>query len=95
MDFTLGEIRPTYHMDESCQRSVPQALEAFFESTSFEDAVRNAVSIGGDSDTIAAIAGSVAEAYWGRAKGSGGKGRIVPCARNGTGPQEIPTPLCG
>ena len=52
-------------MDESCQGSVPQALEAFFESTSFEDAVRNAVSIGGDSDTIAAIAGSVAETYWG------------------------------
>ena len=44
---------------------MPQALEAFFESTSFEDAIRNAVSIGGDSDTIAAIAGSVAEAYWG------------------------------
>lgn len=65
LDFTLDGIRPTYHMDESCQGSVPQALEAFFESTSFEDAVRNAVSIGGDSDTIAAIAGSVAEAYWG------------------------------
>ena len=65
LEFTLDEIRPTYRMDESCQGSVPQALEAFFESTSFEDAVRNAVSIGGDSDTIAAIAGSVAEAYWG------------------------------
>ena len=65
IDFTLDKIRPTYHMDESCQGSVPQALEAFFESTSFEDAIRNAVSIGGDSDTIAAIAGSVAEAYWG------------------------------
>ena len=65
MDFTLDEIRPTYHMDESCQGSVPQALEAFFESISFEDAIRNAVSIGGDSDTIAAIAGSIAEAYWG------------------------------
>ena len=65
LDFTLDEIRPTYRMDESCQGSVPQALEAFFESTSFEDAIRNAVSIGGDSDTIAAIAGSVAEAYWG------------------------------
>ena len=65
MDFTLDEMRPAYHMDESCQGSVPQALEAFFESTSFEDAIRNAVSIGGDSDTIAAIAGSVAEAYWG------------------------------
>jgi len=65
IDFTLNEIRPTYHMVESCQGSVPQALEAFFESDSFEDAIRNAVSIGGDSDTIAAIAGSVAEAYWG------------------------------
>ena len=65
IDFTLDEIRPTYHMDESCQGSVPQALEAFFESTSFEDAIRNAVSIGGDSDTIAAIAGSVSEAHWG------------------------------
>ena len=65
IDFTLDMIRPTYRMDESCQGSVPQALEAVFESTSFEDAVRNAVSIGGDSDTIAAIAGSVAEAYWG------------------------------
>lgn len=63
--FTLDEIRPTYHMDETCQGSVPQALEAFFESTSFEDAVRNAVSIGGDSDTIAAITGAVAEAFWG------------------------------
>ena len=49
----------------SCQGSVPQALEAFFESTDYEDAVRNAISIGGDSDTIAAIAGSVAEAYYG------------------------------
>lgn len=65
IDFTLDEIRPSYRMEESCQKSVPQALEAFFESTSFEDAIRNAVSIGGDSDTIAAIAGSVAEAYWG------------------------------
>ena len=65
MDFTLDDIPPTYHIDESCQGWVPQALEAFFELTSFEDAIRNAVSIGGDSDTIAAIAGSVAEAYWG------------------------------
>ena len=46
-------------------RTVPQALEAFFESTSFEDAVRNAISIGGDSDTIGAICGAVAGAYYG------------------------------
>lgn len=65
IDFTLDEIRPHYRFDETCQGSVPQALEAFFESESFEDAIRNAVSIGGDSDTIAAIAGSVAEAYYG------------------------------
>ncbi len=65
LDFTIDEIRPTYQFDVSCQGSVPQALEAFFESTDLEDAVRLAVSIGGDSDTIAAIAGSVAEAYYG------------------------------
>ena len=65
IDFTLDEIRPTYTFDVSCQGSVPQALEAFFESTSFEDAIRNAISIGGDSDTIAAITGGIAEAYYG------------------------------
>ena len=65
LDFTLNEIRPGYSFDVSCQGSVPQALEAFFESTSFEDAVRNAISIGGDSDTIGAICGAVAEAFYG------------------------------
>ena len=65
LDFTLDEIRPTYEFDVSCQGSVPQALEAFFESMSFEDAIRNAISIGGDSDTIAAITGGIAEAYYG------------------------------
>ena len=65
LDFTLDEIRPTYSFDVSCQGSVPQALEAFFESTDFEDAIRSAISIGGDSDTIAAITGGVAEAYYG------------------------------
>ena len=65
LDFTLDEIRPDYEFDVSCRGSVPQALEAFFESTDFEDCIRNAVSIGGDSDTIAAIAGSVAEAFYG------------------------------
>lgn len=64
IDFTLDEIRDTYQFDE-CQGTVPQALEAFFESISFEDAIRNAVSIGGDSDTVAAICGGVAEAYYG------------------------------
>ena len=65
IDFTLDEIRGGYGFYETCRESVPQALEAFFESTGFEDAVRNAVSIGGDSDTIAAITGSIAEAYYG------------------------------
>ena len=65
MDFTLDEIRNSYTFDVSCQGSVPQALEAFFESESFEDAIRNAISIGGDSDTIAAITGGIAEAYYG------------------------------
>lgn len=62
---TLDEIRPGYTFDVTCQGSVPQAITAFLESTSFEDAVRNAISIGGDSDTIAAITGSIAEAAYG------------------------------
>ena len=65
LDFTLDEIRPAYKFDVSCQGSVPQALEAFFESASFEDAIRNAISIGGDSDTIGAICGAVAGAFYG------------------------------
>ena len=65
IDFTLDEIRPTYQFNETCKDTVPQAMQAFFESTSFEDAIRNAISIGGDSDTLAAITGSVAEAYYG------------------------------
>ena len=65
LDFTLDGIRAAYRFDVSCQGSVPQAITAFLESTDFEDAIRNAVSIGGDSDTIAAIAGGIAEAYYG------------------------------
>ena len=65
MDFTLDGIRDSYRFDESCQGTVPQAIMAFLESTGFEDAIRNAVSIGGDSDTLAAITGSIAEAYYG------------------------------
>lgn len=65
LDFTLQEIQTTYKFDVSCQGSVPVALEAFFESTDFEDAIRLAISVGGDSDTIAAMAGAVAEAYYG------------------------------
>lgn len=65
LDFTLDEIRPTYEFNEICQDTVPQAIEAFLEATSFEDALRNAISIGGDSDTLAAITCSIAGAYWG------------------------------
>lgn len=65
IDFTLDEIRADYDFYEICQKSVPEAIEAFFESQSFEDAIRNAISIGGDSDTIAAITGSIAEAFYG------------------------------
>ena len=65
IDFTLDEIRPTYGFDVSCQGSVPQAIAAFLESMDFVDAIRNAVSIGGDSDTIAAITGSIAEGFYG------------------------------
>lgn len=63
--FTLDAIRDDYEFNETCQRTVPQALEAFFESTSFEDAIRNAISVGGDSDTLAAITGGMAQAYYG------------------------------
>ena len=63
--FTLASIPKDYGFEAACSRSVPQALVAFFESDGFEDAIRNAISIGGDSDTIAAITGSVAEAAYG------------------------------
>jgi ADP-ribosylglycohydrolase len=64
LDRSLDEIRPTYEFDVSCQGSVPQAIRAFLESTSFEDAVRKAISLGGDSDTIACMAGSIAEPFY-------------------------------
>ena len=62
---TLASIRPGYTFDETCQGSVPQAIIAFLESEDYEDAVRKAISIGGDSDTIACITGAIAEAYYG------------------------------
>lgn len=65
LDETLDELRPTYQFDASCQWSVPQAIIAFLESTGYEDAVRNAISLGGDADTMACIAGAIAEAYYG------------------------------
>ena len=62
---TLDEIRPSYRFNETCQDTVPQAIIAFLESTDFEDAIRNAISLGGDSDTLTAITGSIAEAAYG------------------------------
>lgn len=62
---SCDQIRPHYHFNESCQETVPQAITAFLESDDFEHAIRLAVSLGGDSDTLAAITGSIAEAYYG------------------------------
>ena len=61
----LDDIRRIYSFDVSCQGSVPQSIIAFLESDSYEDAVRNAISLGGDADTMACIAGGIAEAYYG------------------------------
>ncbi len=61
---TCDEIRPTYHHVETCMETVPEAIIAFLESTDFEDAIRNAVSLGGDCDTLTAITGSIAEAFY-------------------------------
>lgn len=65
LNFTIDEIRPRYMFNETCQGSVPQAIECFLESHDFESAIRIAVSLGGDSDTIANITGGIAEAYYG------------------------------
>lgn len=62
---SIAQIRPTYTFTESCQGSVPEAIIAYLESKDFEDAIRNAISIGGDSDTIAAMAGAIAAAEYG------------------------------
>lgn len=64
LDRTLNDIRPTYNFDVSCQGSVPEAMIAFIESNDYEDAIRKAVSLGGDSDTIACITGGIAQAYY-------------------------------
>ncbi len=62
---SCDEIRPTYHHVESCQQTVPEAITAFLEGEDFEDVIRTAVSLGGDTDTLGAIAGSMAEAFYG------------------------------
>ena len=65
LDFTVDEIRPGYQHDMTCEGSVPQAIVCFLDSEDFEDAIRNAVSLGGDGDTQACIAGAIAEAFYG------------------------------
>ena len=65
LNFTIDEIRDSYKFNETCQETVPQAIVAFLESSSFEDAIRTAISLGGDSDTLAAITCAIAEAYYG------------------------------
>lgn len=64
LDFTLDNIRPIYKFDVTCQGSVPQAIVAFLESSDFENAIRLAISIGGDSDTIACITGGISAAFY-------------------------------
>jgi ADP-ribosylglycohydrolase len=64
LDRTLDDIRPTYSFKISCQDSVPESIIAFLESDDVEDAIRNAISLGGDADTMACIAGGIAEAYY-------------------------------
>jgi type I restriction enzyme M protein len=100
LDFTIDAIRPTYRFNETCQDTVPQALAAFLESSSFEDAIRTAVSVGGDSDTLAAITGSVAEAFYGvpeelreKARGSSttASGGSWPTSK-ASGPRPVPAP---
>lgn len=70
LNFTLDSIRPAYRFDASCQGTVPQAIAAFLESDSFEDAIRNAVSLGGDTATLGAITGSIAWVYYAVQNGS-------------------------
>ena len=64
-DISCAELSENYFFDVTCQGSVPQAIRCFYEGTDYEDTIRNAVSVGGDSDTIAAVAGGIAGAYYG------------------------------
>ncbi len=65
LDRTVDGMRPSYHFEVSCQGTVPEAVISFLDAAGYEDAVRNAVSLGGDSDTLACITGAIAEAYYG------------------------------
>ena len=65
LDRTVDTIRPTYSFNETCQGTVPEAIIAFLDAVDFEDTIRNAISLGGDADTLACIAGGIAHAYYG------------------------------
>lgn len=73
---TVDEMRHRHNHDESCMDSLPKALVSFFEGESYEDVVRNAVSLGGDTDTLAAIAGSMAEAFYGIPESIASEGKL-------------------
>lgn len=74
LDFDYNELLNSYSYDESCQNSIPQSIFAFLISTDFEDAIRTAISMGGDADTMACITGAIAEAYYGLPKDLEAKG---------------------
>jgi ADP-ribosylglycohydrolase len=74
LDTPLDKIRPRYEFHVSCQKSVPQAIRAFLESDDFEHAVRLAISLGGDSDTLACMAGGIAQAFYGGVPGRSVRG---------------------
>ncbi|MCF0230582.1 MAG: ADP-ribosylglycohydrolase family protein, partial [Parasporobacterium sp.] len=65
LDFSIDDIREEYGFEPTCQKSVPQAIECFLEGDSYEDVIRTCISLGGDSDTIACMAGGIAEAFYG------------------------------
>lgn len=71
LDFSIINIKPCYGFNETCQLTVPAAIRCFYESHSYEDCIRMAVSLGGDADTLACIAGAIAEAYYGEASING------------------------
>jgi ADP-ribosylglycohydrolase len=70
LDRSVESIRPGYSFDVAAERSVPEAIICVLDAANFEDAVRNAVSLGGDADTMACIAGAIAEAHWGEVPGN-------------------------
>ena len=85
LDRTVDSIRPDYGFDETCQGTVPEAIVAFLDAEDFEDAIRNAVSLGGDADTLACIAGGIAHAYFQR----------IPKALGDSALAAVPEPLRG